>query len=91
MKTLQFLFDDERFDLVPSDLAAGLVLLQQEDVNEQRSIEVTQTAPLELLKQGLYFNSYAQSAFGWYRKQVLVGLSSAHSPIAGFRWHINIE
>lgn len=65
MKTLQFLFDDERFDLVPSDLAAGLVLLQQEDINEQRSIEVTQTAPLELLEQGLYYNSYAQSAFGW--------------------------
>jgi hypothetical protein len=66
VKTLQSLFDDNRFDLVPSDVAAGLILLQQEDVLEERSIDITQTAPLELLKDGLYYNSYAQSAFGWY-------------------------
>ena len=65
VKTLHYLFDDDRFDLVPSDLAAGLILLQQEDVLEQRSIDIGQTAPLELLKEGLYYNSYAQSAFGW--------------------------
>jgi hypothetical protein len=65
VKTLQYLFDDERFDLVPSDVAAGLILLQQEDVLEERSIDIIQTASLELLKEGLYYNSYAQSAFGW--------------------------
>lgn len=65
VKTLQYLFDDERFDLVPSDVAAGLILLQQEDVLEERSIDIVQTAPLELLKEGLYYNTYAQSAFGW--------------------------
>ena len=65
VKTLQYLFDDERFDLVPSDLAAGLILLQQEDVLEERSIDIVQSAPLELLKDGLYYNTYAQSAFGW--------------------------
>lgn len=65
VKTLQYLFDDERYDLVPSDVAAGLILLQQEDFLEERSIELTQAAPLELLKEGLYYNTYAQSAFGW--------------------------
>lgn len=65
VKTLHYLFDDDRFDLVPSDLAAGLILLQQEDVLEQRAIDIGQPAPLELLKEGLYYNSYAQSAFGW--------------------------
>ncbi|CAM4877408.1 unnamed protein product [Rotaria socialis] len=66
VKTLQYLFDDERFDLVPSDVAAGLILLQQEDVQEERSINIIQHVPLELLKEGLYYNSYAQSAFGWF-------------------------
>jgi hypothetical protein len=65
VKTLQYLFDDERFDLVTSDVAAGLILLQQEDALQERSIDIIQTAPLELLKEGLYYNSYAQSAFGW--------------------------
>jgi hypothetical protein len=65
VKTLRYLFDDERFDLVPSDVAAGLILLQQEDVLGERSIDIVQSAPLELLKEGLYYNSYAQSAFGW--------------------------
>ena len=65
VKTLQYLFDDDRFDLVPSDVAAGLILLQQEDVLEERSIEASQAAPLALLKEGLYYNGYAQSAFGW--------------------------
>lgn len=65
IKTLQYLFDDERFDLVPSDLAAGLILLQEEDFMEERSIDISQTAPLDLLEEGLYYNTYAQSAFGW--------------------------
>lgn len=65
VRTLQYLFDDERFDLVPSDVAAGLILLQQEDMSEEHVIDIEQTAPLELLKEGLYYNSYAQSAFGW--------------------------
>ncbi|CAF3542582.1 unnamed protein product [Rotaria sp. Silwood1] len=64
VKTLQYLFDDERVDLVPSDVAAGLVLLQQEDTLEERSMNITQNVPIELLKEGLYYNSYAQSAFG---------------------------
>ncbi|CAF0964086.1 unnamed protein product [Adineta steineri] len=66
VKTLQYLIDDERFDLVPSDVAAGLILLQHEDVLEERQLDIIQTAPLELLKEGLYYNSYAQSAFGWF-------------------------
>ncbi|CAF0989765.1 unnamed protein product [Rotaria sp. Silwood1] len=66
VKTLQYLFDDERVDLVPSDVAAGLVLLQQEDTLEERSMNITQNVPIELLKEGLYYNSYAQSAFGWF-------------------------
>ncbi|CAF0772252.1 unnamed protein product [Rotaria sordida] len=65
VKTLQYLFDDERFDLVPSDVAAGLILLQQEDAIEERSVNIIQNVPLELLKEGLYYNTYAQSAFGW--------------------------
>jgi hypothetical protein len=65
VKTLQYLFDDERFDLVPSDVAAGLMLLQHEDIAEDRSINRSQLAPLDLLEQGLYYNTYAQSAFGW--------------------------
>jgi hypothetical protein len=65
VKTLRYLLDDERFDLVPSDAAAGLILLQQEDMSEEHVIDIEQTAPLELLKEGLYYNSYAQSAFGW--------------------------
>jgi hypothetical protein len=65
VRTLQYLFDDERFDLVASDVAAGLVLLQQEDFFENRSIDVIDSAPLEVLKEGFYYNSYAQSAFGW--------------------------
>ena len=65
IKTLQYLFDDERFDLVASDFAAGLVLLQQEDLYEERSIDIYESVPLQLLKDGLYYNSYAQSAFGW--------------------------
>lgn len=65
VKTLQYLFDDDRYDLVPSDVAAGLILLQQEDFLEERSIEFTRPAPLDLLKEGLYYNAYAQSAFGW--------------------------
>ncbi len=67
VKTLHYLIDDERFDLVPSDLAAGLILLQREDVLEERSIDIIDIPPLELLKEGLYYNSYAQSAFGWYK------------------------
>lgn len=66
VKTLQYLFDDDRFDLVPSDVAAGLILLQKEDFLEERSIDTAQPAPLELLEEGLYYNTYAQSAFGWY-------------------------
>ncbi|CAF2726589.1 unnamed protein product [Rotaria sp. Silwood2] len=66
VKTLQYLFDNERVDLVPSDVAAGLILLQQEDSLEERSINITQNVPLELLKEGFYYNSYAQSAFGWF-------------------------
>ncbi|CAF0918588.1 unnamed protein product [Rotaria sordida] len=66
VKTLQYLFDDERFDLVPSDVAAGLILLQQEDAIEERSVNIIQNVPLELLKEGLYYNTYAQSAFGWF-------------------------
>ena len=65
VKTLQYLFDDDRFDLVPSDVAAGLILLQQEDVLEERSIDIIQTVPIEILKEGLYYDAYAQSAFGW--------------------------
>jgi hypothetical protein len=71
VKTLQYLFDDERFDLVPSDVAAGIIILQQEDVLEERSIDIIQTVPLEILKEGLYYNSYAQSAFGWYDKWIV--------------------
>ncbi|CAF1381068.1 unnamed protein product [Adineta ricciae] len=66
IKTLQYLFDDERFDLVASDFAAGLVLLQQEDLYEERSIDIYESVPLQLIKDGLYYNSYAQSAFGWF-------------------------
>ena len=66
VKTLHYLIDDERFDLVPSDLAAGLILLQREDVLEERAIDIVEVPPLELLEEGLYYNSYAQSAFGWY-------------------------
>ncbi|UJR34101.1 hypothetical protein I4U23_021511 [Adineta vaga] len=66
VKTLRYLIDDERFDLVPSDVAAGLILLQQEDVLEERSIDIVESVPLDLLKEGLYYNSYAQSAFGWF-------------------------
>lgn len=51
---------------MPSDVATGLILLQQEDVGEQRSVNIIQNVPLELLKEGLYYNFYAQSAFGWY-------------------------
>ncbi len=65
VKTLQYLFDDERFDLVASDVAAGLVLLQQEDLFEERSIDIIESVPLEIIKEGFYYNSYAQSAFGW--------------------------
>jgi len=45
-----------------------MIILQQEDVLEERSIDIIQTVPLEILKEGLYYNSYAQSAFGWYDK-----------------------
>ncbi len=65
VKTLEYLFDDERFDLVASDVAAGLVLLQQEDLFEERSIDIIESVPLEIIKEGFYYNSYAQSAFGW--------------------------
>ncbi len=65
VRTLQYLFDDERFDLVASDVAAGLILLQQEDLLEERSIDIIENVPLEILKEGFYYNSYAQSAFGW--------------------------
>jgi hypothetical protein len=65
VKILRYLFDDERFDLVASDIAAGLILLQQEDLLEERSIDVIESVPLEILKEGFYYNSYAQSAFGW--------------------------
>ncbi len=65
VKILQYLFDDERFDLVASDVAAGLILLQQEDLLEERSIDIRENVPLEILKEGFYYNSYAQSAFGW--------------------------
>ncbi len=65
VKILQYLFDDERFDLVASDVAAGLILLQQEDLLEERSIDIRESVPLEILKEGFYYNSYAQSAFGW--------------------------
>ncbi|CAF0821414.1 unnamed protein product [Adineta steineri] len=66
VKTLQYLFDDERFDLVASDVATGLILLQQEDLLEERSIDIIESVPLNILKEGLYYNSYAQSAFGWF-------------------------
>ena len=66
VKTLQRLFDDERFDLVPSDVAAGLILLRQEDALVEHLIDTKEIASLELLKEGLYYNSYAQSTFGWY-------------------------
>jgi hypothetical protein len=65
VRILQHLFDDERYDLVASDVAAGLILLQQEDLVEERSIEMIEDVPLEILKEGFYYNSYAQSAFGW--------------------------
>lgn len=65
VRIFQHLFDDERFDLVPSDVAAGLVLLQEEDLLEERSIDCGENVPLEILKEGLYYNCYAQSAFGW--------------------------
>ncbi|CAF3644706.1 unnamed protein product [Adineta steineri] len=66
VKTLQYLFDDERFDLVASDVATGLILLQQEDLLEERSIDIIESAPLNIVQEGLYYNSYAQSAFGWF-------------------------
>ncbi|CAF0986943.1 unnamed protein product [Adineta steineri] len=66
VKTLQYLFDDERFDLVASDVATGLILLQQEDLLEERSIDIIESVPLNILQEGLYYNSYAQSAFGWF-------------------------
>ncbi|CAF0847048.1 unnamed protein product [Didymodactylos carnosus] len=50
--TLNSLFEDEQFDYVPSDLAAGLILLQQEDVYERRSLNITKIPPIELLKEG---------------------------------------
>ena len=65
VRIFQYLFDDERYDLVASDVAAGLVLLQQEDLFEERSIDAQQSGPFELLQEGFYYNSYAQSAFGW--------------------------
>jgi hypothetical protein len=65
VRILQYLFDDERFDLVGSDVAAGLILLQQEDLFEEHSIDIIENVPLEILKEGFYYNSYAQSAFGW--------------------------
>ena len=65
VRTLRYLFDDERFDLVASDVAAGLVLLQQEDLREEHSIDVLESVPSEILREGFYYNSYAQSAFGW--------------------------
>ena len=65
VKILQNLFDDERFDLVASDVAVGLILLQQEDLLEERSINIIENVSLEILKEGFYYNSYAQSAFGW--------------------------
>lgn len=71
VRTLQHLFDDERFDLVPSDVAAGIILLQQEDVLQERSINIIENVPLEILKEGLYYNLYAQSAFGWYEHLII--------------------
>ena len=66
VRILEDLFDDERFDLVPSDVAAGLILLrEEEDFFEEHSIESGENLPIEILKEGFYYNSYAQSAFGW--------------------------
>lgn len=65
VKILEYLFDDERFDLVGSDVVAGLILLQEEDLLEERSIDIIENVPLDILQQGFYYNSYAQSAFGW--------------------------
>lgn len=65
IRILQYLFDNQRFDLVPSDVAVGLILLQEED-----SIESGENVPLELIKEGFYYNSYAQSAFGWERRLI---------------------